>query len=323
MEKIFLDCGILKNIIHKKNPVKTQAFYTSLYQSNIIQERNPFFIFSTFLMLELVGIRFNQLITPQRLNEEFIKLKGEKSYTDFSLLLADFMTRLKDIFKDENIVSKASLSLKMKHEITFRDDWGKGILVNVFLHGIKIRNAKDLHQSIILEMIQAMTYENLLEEEDLQTYELHQIMTYVQAHLEYRMNLPFLRLICNMFYRIDPTNERLLREFEETGDCEIVHFAVLGHSSEGFFSSVKVFTTENLETWKERIKLVMGFIKFINETLIPGFNRANPQQPLPELGINPGIIYRVNQISGHVETEYLDVQVYIDSLLAEEASHLT
>lgn len=269
-------------------------------------------------MLELVGVRFASLMTPQRLSEEFIRLKSERNYTDLSLLLADFLTRLKRIFKHENLLTKSSLNHKIKHELSFRDDWGKGLLVQVFLHGISTRGANELHQNVVLEMIQAINYESLLEEEDLITYELHQVMTYVQAHLIHQMNLPFLRLVCNMFHRMDPTNERLIREFEETGDCEIVHFAVFGHSSEGVFTSVKVFTTENLNTWKERIKLVMGFIRFINETLIPGFNRANPQNQLPELGIKPGIIYRVNQNTGNIETEFLDVRIYIDSLLAEE-----
>lgn len=317
MEKIFLDCGIIKNIIHIRNPTRTQAFYNSLYHSNIIQDRNPFFIFSPFLMLELVGVRFTNLITPQRLNEEFIRLKGERNYTDLSLLLADFLTRLKRIFKNEYILTKASLKLKIKHELSFRDDWGRGLLVQVFLHGISRRGANELHENVVLEMIQAINYEGLLSEEDLITYELHQIMTYVQAHLVHQVNLPFLRLVCNMFHRMDPTNERLIREFEETGDCEIVHFAVFGHSSENVFSAVKVFTTENLNTWKERIKLVLGFTRFINETIIPDFNKANPHNQLPQLGINPGIIYRVNQITGNIETEYLDVRVYIDSLLAE------
>jgi hypothetical protein len=317
MEKIFLDCGILKNVIKISQPARSQAFYNSLYNSNIIQDRTPFFIYSPLLMLEIVGVRFIELIPPQRLMDEFAILKNEKDYSNISLLLVDFLARLRFIFKNENIISKASLKLKIKHEIKFRDVWGRRVLVNIFLNGISVRNVKDLHQAFILEMIQAINYETLLEDENLSTYELHQIMTYVRAHIERQMNLPFLRLISNIFHRLEPSNENLLREFEETGDCEIVHFAVLGHSSEGIFSPVKVFTTENINSWKDRIKLVIGFIKFINETLVPDYNRLNPETPLPEVSVNPGFIYKVNPATGIIETDYLDVRVYIDSLLAE------
>ncbi|MFA6236052.1 MAG: hypothetical protein WC635_01890 [Bacteriovorax sp.] len=309
MEKVFLDCGIIKNIIHRKNPDKTQAFYKSLQSKKIFSITNPFFIYSPLLLLELLGINMDSLISLSRLEAEFERLLEQEKRVDKYNLIALFFDRLHMIFYKEQLLTKNVIKQKIKYELAYRDGWGHSLLIHIFMNGVNTNNIRDLHRSLVFEMIQTMDFKKYFSDNDLLNFDIYQFKTYAQMHTELKTNYPFYRSISNIYKRSKPKDTKYtLRAGDEIGDSELIHFSLFGHSDNNEFFPVKIFTTEKLETWKNRFELALIFIKFMNEEIIPRYNEVN-NSTMATMELKPGTIYQVDQNTGLILDKYIDISL--------------
>ena len=220
-----------------------------------------------------------------------------------------FFDRIHKIFYEEQLLPRSLVKHKLKHELAYRDEWGKGLLIQIYMNGLNRNRIRDFHRSLVFEMLQTVDYSKYFSGDDLLNLDYYQFKTYAQMHVQLKNNYPFYRSISNIYKRFHPQDKNYsLRSYEEIGDSEIIHFGLLGHSSFGEFHSVKIFTTEKNETWKSRIKLAKAFVKFINEDVIPKMNQANKESMQMPIMLYPGIIYQVNGSTGEIMDNWLDIQ---------------
>jgi len=309
MEKYFFDCGVLKSVIHKNRPKLTEAFYNSLQSREVFADEKPFFIYSPLLMIELIGKKPKDLIPLEELEAEFQIILKRRKYSDMNILLADIFTHIRKHFYRKQILTKKYLLSCLKEEMKYRDKWGADLLKTIYYDRVQRGRITDIHQNLAMEFIQAIDYQNYIPSGDLIKLDIQFFRSYIEFHLLKNMNIPFFRILSRAYERMNPGGKQWkFNYYEEMADCEIIHFALLGHKAQGVQSPVKIFTTEKLTTWKDRIQLTAGFLNFANNELVPLNNKMNPDKPLEKIMLKTGIIYQVDQRDGTILSEPLDVE---------------
>jgi hypothetical protein len=304
---IFIDNGILKNILNKSNPSIAKKFKEDFSRKLVVLTNNSdaHFISSPLMILEYIGIKLPPI------SSRFPEIKSEiKHLIDGKNFDPNkFGYQLRDLFSkkisSEQISNFDFLLSKLDSEERFRDPYGAE-LVNI-LHRPNLVDIKKRYAyltELSIDEIQGLDFCDIFGDR------LHQHLTVLLKTFAYTLadkslNISFARILHEWYMKLDRDGEAsdLARQckydfnekHQDRLDTLLVHYACFGHKRDGQLLSVCCVTTEKSHRIIARCKAYCAHINHFVNT-----NSLREEM----LGPCPGVIFFVNQSTGEVVDEF-------------------
>lgn len=243
-----------------------------------------------FECLGYTNSELSEFFQNQVLHPRFIKLFQDESIIDLNTLFEKLHPCAEQFISMQQMFLKQELLKRLNQEMDWMSNFGQGFMRDMFERNIISADfEEELIQKIGFEFILNFDFREIGLREQRKEKFNHELIELTRFMLinDFK-GFSFSRPLDRILVDVAKSSEVLdsYENFREHLDTEIVHFATVGSHQSGLWNEVAVFTSENIYTWRERVKRYLSFLDVI---LKNDFFK-----------IYPGTIYIVETKSGEI-----------------------
>ncbi len=282
MKDVFLDNGIIKNILHKNKPQVEEQFWKTYNELNC-PPTGASYISTPLMLLEYLGYekQYNPLIFDQGIEEKITQLiigfNGQDEDDLFNLL----ENEIENWFRSKKEFSKTELRKRYEEQLQWRSENGQEIARVCF--GDNLDNfeltEKRFYWELAVDRMYAINFNLFRSAIENPSMQMKLLLSSLRTLGNPSFNVSFARVLQNCNIK---NLDSYTKNYDLTSECvdtQLVHFASVGSKRNGIHYPVDVITTENPEGIRNRLSNYVTLLKRMSN-----FHFTMTNEVLPIIG---------------------------------------
>lgn len=298
------DTGIISNVFRRAYPERERTFWKEARSIGVGDGKRLRLVATPFLLFEFLGRKLPDIFSEDegyrtQITDLVRTFEGDLIQVD------DLMATLISITQ-QRIAAHPDFRLeairtRFEKQVTYLTDEGARLCRSMFHANLANDEAMNerFYWQLALDCVQSIDLRKIKCEAVPNLVQLIAIC-FVRVLTSDTFNLPFGRTLAHL-YRPDEEAESAssafgYRPWSEAHDTDIVHSVCVGYKENGQLFPVRVFTTERIERFVDRIKAYQSFIRYSDEMVRKHLNKSIPTAT--------GILHWVDPSTGSVKQTF-------------------